>query len=357
MRLTLRLQRVDRKCHVGIFVVHQWTDHATRQVRRLVAEFLPRLIELFGDVGGRRAVTQDHHREGQPRTRKGLGPVIPAELLQPLFEPLGDQLLHLLGRGSRPDGDDGHLLDRERRIFRPTQAKERHQAGDGDCQQQEQCDGALANRERGEIEAAHGHSPPLTAARATASLPVSRTCSPSCSRCAPSETTRSPALSSPTTDAASSPRPATCTARHVTRGVSPSTSHTPGPLPASKIAPIGTCSCGADRPFGMWIEMVEPSGASAGRPSSTYRASNVRVSGCAASDSWRSVAGPPSPFPYKLARPMDPIAARRVSGSWMTASRRPARATRTTTCPAATTCPGSASVSTTTPSASETSTA
>src|SRR5712671_1520966 len=55
-------------------------------------------------------------------------------------------------------------------------AKERHHAGDGDCQQQEQCDGALANRERGEIEAAHGHSPPLTAARATASLPVSRTC-------------------------------------------------------------------------------------------------------------------------------------------------------------------------------------
>ena len=44
------------------------------------------------------------------------------------------------------------------------------------------------------------------------------------------------------------------------------------------------------------MEMVEPSGASARRPSSTYRASNVRL--LAASDNWRSVAGPVSPLPY-----------------------------------------------------------
>ena len=42
-----------------------------------------------------------------------------------------------------------------------------------------------------------------------------------------------------------------------------------GPLPGSKIAPIGTCSAGADRPSAIWMEMVEPSGASARRPSST----------------------------------------------------------------------------------------
>ena len=32
MRLTLRLQRIERKGHVGIFVVHHRTDHAGRQV-------------------------------------------------------------------------------------------------------------------------------------------------------------------------------------------------------------------------------------------------------------------------------------------------------------------------------------
>src|SRR5207248_10921632 len=120
-------------------------------------------------------------------------------------------------------------------------------------------DGALAYGEGGEIEA-HDAAPPLTAAGA-AWLP-SRTCSPSCSRCAPSATTRSPALRLPTTEAASSLRRAICTTRHVTRGVSPSSSHTPGPLPESKIAPIGTCSAGSSWPCESWTEIVEPSGAS-----------------------------------------------------------------------------------------------
>ena len=160
MRLTLRLQRVERKGHVGIFVVHHRTDHATRQVVRLVAELLPRLIELLGDLGGRRAVAQDHRGEGQARTREGLGPVIPAEFLHPLLQPFGDQLFHLLCRGAGPGRDDGHLLDRERRIFRAPQRQEGHDAGDGNRHEQEQRDGALAYGERGEIEAAHGCSPP-----------------------------------------------------------------------------------------------------------------------------------------------------------------------------------------------------
>src|SRR5437867_1165311 len=276
MGLTLRLQRVEGKRDVGIFVVHKRTDYAPGQVRSLVAELLPRLIELLGDVGRRRAVAQDDHGEGQARPRKGLAPVIPAEFLHPLLQPFGDEFFHLLGRRSWPDGDDGHLLHRERRVFRAAQREEGHDAGNGNRQQQEQRDGALAHGEGGEIEAAHGCSH-LTATRAATSRSVSRTCSPSCNRCAPSATTRSPASRSPATDAASSPRLATWTARHVTWGVSRLTSQTPGPLPGSKIAPIGTCSCGADRPFGMWMAMVEPSGASARPPSSTYRASNVRV--------------------------------------------------------------------------------
>ena len=61
--------------------------------------------------------------------------------------------------------------------------------------------------------------------------------------------------------------------------VFPSTSHTPGPLPGSKIArsvPAAPVDEPCRRGRG-WMEMVEPSGASARRPSSTYRASNVRV--------------------------------------------------------------------------------
>src|SRR5437764_12760585 len=261
MRLALGLQRIERKGHVRIFVVHDRTDHATRQVVGLVAELLACLVELLADVGRRSAVAQDHHREGQARPREGLGPVVPAELLHPLLQLLGDLLFHLLRRGPGPSRHDRHLLDGERGIFRPAEPQEGHDPGDGDRHDQEQGDGALAYGEGGEIEVAHGRPSPSIAARCATAPSASRTDSLSCSRCAPSATMRSPGSSSPTTAAASSPSPATRTARQVTRGVSPSTCHTPGPLPASKIAPIGTCNVGAESPAGIWIETVEPSGA------------------------------------------------------------------------------------------------
>src|SRR5205807_3572993 len=200
-------------------------------------------------------VAQEHRGERQARSRKGFGAVIPAQFLHPLLQPFGDQLFHLLRRRARPGRDDGHLLDREGRVFGPAKRQKCHNTGDKDRNEQEQGDGALAYGESGEIEAAH---------RRAVWVCSSRTRSPSCSRCAPSATTRSPALRSPMTEAASPLRLAICTARRVTRGVSPSTpstSHTPGPSPESKIAPIGTCSAGADRPSDICMEMVEPSGA------------------------------------------------------------------------------------------------
>src|SRR5205809_3515098 len=234
---------------------------------RLLVKLLSSLKEQLGDIGGLRADAQDHRGERQARSRKGLGPVIPTELLHPLLQPFSDQLFHLLRRRSRPSRHDGHLLDREGRVFGPAQRQKCHNTGDKDRNEQEQGDGALAYGEGGEIERAHRGPAALMTA-----LCVSRTRSPSCSRCAPSATTRSPALRSPMTEAASPLRLAICTARRVTRGVSPSTpstSHTPGPSPGSKIAPIGTCSAGADRPSDICMEMVEPSGATARRSSST----------------------------------------------------------------------------------------
>jgi len=49
------------------------------------------------------------------------------------------------------------------------------------------------------------------------------------------------------------------------------------------------------------------------------------------SNNCRSFAEPVNPLPYNVARPVEPIAGRTVSGSSMIASRRPACATRTTT--------------------------
>jgi hypothetical protein len=113
MRLPFRLQRVEREGHIGIFVVNERPDNATRQIDGLVAEFLPRLIKLLRDIGGRSAVTQNHHGERKARSRECLGAVIPAELLHPLLQPFGDQLFHLLCSSARPRRDDSHLLDGE----------------------------------------------------------------------------------------------------------------------------------------------------------------------------------------------------------------------------------------------------
>jgi hypothetical protein len=64
-------------------------------------------------------------------------------------------VLHLLGRRARPGRDDRQLLDRERWILGAAQLEEREDTRDGDQEQQENGDGALANGERGQVEA-HG---------------------------------------------------------------------------------------------------------------------------------------------------------------------------------------------------------
>ena len=108
-----RLQRIERKGDVGIFVVDKGAEHARRQVAGLVAQFLARLVELLGDVGRRRAVLQGHRHEGEARPRQGLDAVVPAQLLHPLLERFGDEILHLLRGGARPRRGDGQHLDRE----------------------------------------------------------------------------------------------------------------------------------------------------------------------------------------------------------------------------------------------------
>ena len=121
-------------------------------------------------------------------------------------------------------------------------------------------------------------------------------------------------------------RPAMCTAPSDAQRF-PSTSHTPGPLPGSKIAPIGTCSAGADRPSEIWMEMVEPSGASARRlqhslpslerPSLTVRGVRQLAKCCRARQP-ASIQGRPAGGSDRRAQGFE---------SSITASRRPACAT------------------------------
>src|SRR5262249_48184648 len=214
---------IERKSDVGILVVDKRAKHARRQVAGFVAQFLARLVELLGDVGRRCAVLEGQGHEGEPRPRHRLDAVVPAQLLHPLLERLGDEILHLLRSGARPRRRDGQHLDRERGILGAAEPEERIGAGNGNDDDEEQSDGALAHRQRGEVETAHCAAPRSS---------TRRTRSPWWRRWAPSATTRSPG-STPLTTAISLASRRTCTALNKTDEEWGSTTQTPLDLPSS----------------------------------------------------------------------------------------------------------------------------
>src|SRR5262249_21322244 len=218
-----RFQGVEREGDVGILVVDEGAEHAGRQVPGLVAQPLARLLELFRDVGRRRAVPDGYRHEVEARPRHRLDAVIPAQLLHPFLERLGNEILHLLRGGTRPGRGDSQHLDGERRVLGATELEESIGARSSDGDDEEQGDGALAHRQGGEVEAG-----PRAATLSSAMW----TRSPSCRRWAPSATMRSPALM-PLTMAVSSASRRTCTALRDTDDDWGSTTHTPPDWPSS----------------------------------------------------------------------------------------------------------------------------
>src|SRR2546427_12171276 len=74
------------------------------------------LVELLLHLAWGRGVEQGQRGEGQPRPDEGFGAVIPAQLLQALFQLLCHLVLHFLRGGARPGRDDeiGRASCRER---------------------------------------------------------------------------------------------------------------------------------------------------------------------------------------------------------------------------------------------------
>src|SRR5438105_1226935 len=112
---------------------------------------------------------------------------------------------------------------RRRGITGAAEPEEGIGAGNGNDDDETQRDGALAHRQRGEVETAHWAAPRSSARR---------TRSPWWRRWAPSATTRSPD-STPLTTAVSLASRRTCTALHETDGEWGSTTQTPLDLPSS----------------------------------------------------------------------------------------------------------------------------
>src|SRR5215510_6081440 len=163
---------------------------------RFVANLFSRLVEFLLHRVWRCVVLQHDRHECQARPRKGIDMIVPAQLLNALFERLGDEVLHLLRRRARPSGRYGKDLDSEEGIFGAAQIEEGEGAGESDRDNQEQSDRALANGQRREVEPVHCAAAWFVAMRMRS--PSWRSCAPSATICSPSRSPlRRTALSSP----------------------------------------------------------------------------------------------------------------------------------------------------------------
>jgi len=112
-------QGVHGKFNVGILVVQHRRQNPLRQLRCLVLNLFSALIELFGNLVGRRVVKKRDREKGKPGPRERIDVVVIFELLHALFERLRDQILHFLRGCSGPRGSHREYLDRERGILGP----------------------------------------------------------------------------------------------------------------------------------------------------------------------------------------------------------------------------------------------
>ena len=184
------LDRVQQSVDVTELVVEQRTDDAGRQIEAYVAELLASLVPRLELVGLRcsAAHRECHAAVPLPGVRDDLLEVI--DLLELLFDPVQHLVLDLPRRGTGPDDERGHRRDREVRVFELAELDEAEGPAYGDREEQEEHEGAVAERPLGEIERFHGV---LRLARASLAAPGSATRNPGAIFCTPAVTTSVPA--------------------------------------------------------------------------------------------------------------------------------------------------------------------
>jgi len=140
------LQGVQRKVHIGIFIVEKRSDHSLGQPRRFIAELFAGLVEQVLNLAGAGGFEERHAHRHKTWLGDGLDAVVVIQLLQAFFQAVGDLLLHFLGSGAGPGGRDGHHLDGEGWVFGSPQFAERENAGGKDRNDQEQRDRTVLDR-------------------------------------------------------------------------------------------------------------------------------------------------------------------------------------------------------------------
>src|SRR5258708_39781476 len=96
------LERVNRECDVGIFVIYCRWQHPLRKIVRFIADLFSSLVEFLLNVGGWHVVLQRDRHERKTGPREGIDVVVPTQFLNPLFERFGGGIMHFLRRWTWP---------------------------------------------------------------------------------------------------------------------------------------------------------------------------------------------------------------------------------------------------------------
>ena len=184
------LDGVQQPGDIAVFVVEDRADDAVGKLEFDVAELLACLVPRFLLIRFRRTT---HHRDchravALARIRLDLLEVV--ELLELLLHPVEQLVLDLLRGRSRPVDDRRHRRHGEVGVFELTEFCETQHAADADHEDQEQHDGAVAQRPLGEVERLHREACFVSALGAA---PESATFNPGAIFCTPAVTTISPA--------------------------------------------------------------------------------------------------------------------------------------------------------------------
>lgn len=151
VRVVLARDGVDGSVYVVKAVVVEWTDDAVRQlafcVLAEVAHVAPRRAdEVLVDV-----VAQVDVDDGLSGARLARDFLQPRGVLEPSLEFVRDLLLHVLCCRAGPCGGDDHLADDEGGILHASEGLVGKDAADGKDDDEVPDDGAMAQRELGEV--------------------------------------------------------------------------------------------------------------------------------------------------------------------------------------------------------------
>jgi hypothetical protein len=152
-------QGIEGEIDIREVVVDKGPPHPGWQLAGLVQHALADFVEEARDPLGR-GVVLEFHQDIQPaRAQGGLELVKILHLAEALLQGIGDQVLHLLGAGSGPEGGDHQDAHRKGRVLGPPQLQEGQETGQGREEDEEEGDRALPYRQGREIEAQGGGGP------------------------------------------------------------------------------------------------------------------------------------------------------------------------------------------------------